>query len=422
LAQNKSSSKPVSSGLPKKSVYHLLAQDERLFEQLTGFRPSKFQQLLTEVMPQLNIAQRKLDIPNVLLLLALRQRLHLTHQALGAVFNVHPSTVRRILRQAPATVIERLPKKKIRRHVYRSYAKFIHDYPAVVALLDLSETPLPPARSPSETPTLPPALVQLQRLWTKPSDQEARRFVLAYLGVLLLAEIITVFLVPQLGLGLYGVLLIGLMFHASAIFPHRLHQVLLSLILVPLIRIVSLLLTQIEISLVQRYFFSGLALIFCAFMLQRTIGLRWAQVGLRLGRAPGWQLVAVAVGSLLGVLEYLALPPLAIPLRVDFSSVTNFIVTALVILICTGFVEELIFRGIIQHTLSELLDNQGLVLAAALFAMLHMGFYSIIVVVLVFGVGLFFGWVVRRTGSLWGVTLGHGLTNIILLLLLSQQS
>jgi membrane protease YdiL (CAAX protease family) len=33
-------------------------------------------------------------------------------------------------------------------------------------------------------------------------------------------------------------------------------------------------------------------------------------------------------------------------------------------------------------------------------------------------VGLFFGWVVQRTRSLLGVTLSHGLTNIVLFLVM----
>jgi membrane protease YdiL (CAAX protease family) len=34
----------------------------------------------------------------------------------------------------------------------------------------------------------------------------------------------------------------------------------------------------------------------------------------------------------------------------------------------------------------------------------------------VFGVSVFFSWIVSRTGSLLGVTLAHGLTNILLFL------
>ena len=51
-----------------------------------------------------------------------------------------------------------------------------------------------------------------------------------------------------------------------------------------------------------------------------------------------------------------------------------------------------------------------------LFAIMHMGFHSVLDVLFVFGVAMFFGWVVKKTGSLLGVTLAHGLTNIMLFL------
>lgn len=47
-----------------------------------------------------------------------------------------------------------------------------------------------------------------------------------------------------------------------------------------------------------------------------------------------------------------------------------------------------------------------------------MGFLSWIDVVFVFVVALFFGWVVKKTGSLFGVTLAHGITNIVLYLII----
>ena len=60
----------------------------------------------------------------------------------------------------------------------------------------------------------------------------------------------------------------------------------------------------------------------------------------------------------------------------------------------------------------------GILYVSLLFAVLHIGFLSWIDVVFVFAVALFFGWVVKKTGSLSGVTLAHGITNILLYLVL----
>ena len=43
---------------------------------------------------------------------------------------------------------------------------------------------------------------------------------------------------------------------------------------------------------------------------------------------------------------------------------------------------------------------------------------SLIDIAFVFVVAMFFAWVVKRTGSLLGVTLAHGVTNIMLYLVL----
>ena len=60
---------------------------------------------------------------------------------------------------------------------------------------------------------------------------------------------------------------------------------------------------------------------------------------------------------------------------------------------------------------------RGIIYISLLFAVLHMGFLSWLDVVFVFAVALFFSWVVKKTGSLFGVTLSHGITNIVLFLI-----
>ena len=78
--------------------------------------------------------------------------------------------------------------------------------------------------------------------------------------------------------------------------------------------------------------------------------------------------------------------------------------------------EELIFRGVLQRSAVQAFSGWGIVYVSLLFAILHMGFLSWLDIIFVFAVALFFGWVVKKTGSLLGVTLSHGLTNIVLFL------
>jgi hypothetical protein len=118
-------------------------------------------------------------------------------------------------------------------------------------------------------------------------------------------------------------------------------------------------------------------------------------------------------GLLFGVIEYLILAPEPMVTELTWQEVW---LPALIFLMCTGFVEEFIFRGVLQRTAVEVFGGWGIIYVSLLFAVLHMGFLSLIDVVFVFFVALFFSWVVKKTGSLLGVSLAHGITNIILYL------
>jgi membrane protease YdiL (CAAX protease family) len=92
---------------------------------------------------------------------------------------------------------------------------------------------------------------------------------------------------------------------------------------------------------------------------------------------------------------------------------------ALMLVATTGFVEEFVFRGVLQRAAVESIGGwRGMVYVSVLFSIMHMGFQSWIDVLFVFAVAMFFSWAVKKTGSLLGVTLAHGITNIMLFLVI----
>ena len=68
----------------------------------------------------------------------------------------------------------------------------------------------------------------------------------------------------------------------------------------------------------------------------------------------------------------------------------------------------------LQASALTCLGRWGLVYASGLVAALYIGYLSAPNVAFVFGVSLGFAWLVARTGSLLGVSLAHGLTNVAL--------
>jgi membrane protease YdiL (CAAX protease family) len=63
----------------------------------------------------------------------------------------------------------------------------------------------------------------------------------------------------------------------------------------------------------------------------------------------------------------------------------------------------------------------GLLSVAVVFAILHIGWLSVLDVFFVFMIGLFFGFVVLKTKSIAGVSLSHGLTNVFLFLVMPSS-
>lgn len=128
------------------------------------------------------------------------------------------------------------------------------------------------------------------------------------------------------------------------------------------------------------------------------------------------QLLIGATGLLLGYVEYLILR--AEPLIETFTW-QGFVLPAVILLISTGLLEEYIFRFLLQRTAVERLEYVlGIAYVALFFAVLHIGYRSVADFLFVLVVGLAFGWLAYKTRSIIGVTLAHGLTNIVLFLIM----
>lgn len=238
---------------------------------------------------------------------------------------------------------------------------------------------------------------------------------LAYLSAITLAEIVTTLVEPRSGLLLHTLLLLLLILHSGRAWERPGHRLLLTLALAPLIRIVSLSLPLPAFPFVYWYVITSLPLFAAAFVVMRLLGMAWRDLGLS-GRGLPLQLLIGATGFVLGYLEYLILRPQPLAAAFTWSHVW---LPALILLVSTGFIEELIFRRVMQRPAVEMLGRwRGLIYVSTLFAVLHIGYQSLTDVLFVFAVGLFFGWVVLRTGSLVGVTIAHGLTNIVLFLIM----
>lgn len=236
-----------------------------------------------------------------------------------------------------------------------------------------------------------------------------------YLAWLTAAELFSTLSDPRLGLLLHAGLLVALLYHASRDLHDPLHQLLLTLAFAPLIRLLSFSLPLTVFPQIAWYFIVSLPLFVAAYLVYRVLGFTRAGTGLRAGSLP-IQLLIGLTGLTFGYVEYRILAPAPLAATLSWQDLW---LPALVLLVSTGFLEELIFRGLMQQSGERLLGIVGSnVYVSVVFAVLHLGYKSALDLVFVFVVSLFFGWIFARTRSLLGITLAHGLTNIMLFLVM----
>jgi membrane protease YdiL (CAAX protease family) len=188
-----------------------------------------------------------------------------------------------------------------------------------------------------------------------------------------------------------------------------------SLALVPLLRVFSLSLPIAGLPPFWWYPCIGAPLVLAVALTARAVGYGAADLGLRWRwRQLPLHLLVGLIGVPLGAVEYLILFPAPLVPALEWRAAW---LPAVVLLISTGFAEELLFRGLMQRAWSAVYGPVvGPLLVTTMFASLHLGHASWPNLALMFFVGALFALVAARTGSIWGVSLAHGLTNVVLFL------
>ncbi len=221
---------------------------------------------------------------------------------------------------------------------------------------------------------------------------------------------------PVLGMGMHiGVLF--LLLYSLVYVPDRpVRRMNTVFLLIPMIRIMSFGLPLAVLPKLSWYFFTAIPIFTAMILITRTKEDPWTleQLGLTLRQWP-IQLGIAFTGVAIGWLEYLILTPAPLSQSLSWQAIW---LPALVLLICTGFLEELLFRGFLQSAAIPVIGRwPALIFVSALFAILHIGYASVIDVLFVFGIGFGFALAVDKTHSILGVTLAHAIANISLYLI-----
>ena len=126
-------------------------------------------------------------------------------------------------------------------------------------------------------------------------------------------------------------------------------------------------------------------------------------------------LVGLLTGYLLGFIEYFVLRPTPIT---TMNLTQTLVYLVIVMMVFVGITEELLFRGLLQRSLEEIVPPwQAITIASLIFALMHLGWLNPIEIVFAYTAGTIFGLMFHKTRSLIAPIVTHGFGNVVLYVL-----
>jgi membrane protease YdiL (CAAX protease family) len=234
-----------------------------------------------------------------------------------------------------------------------------------------------------------------------------------YLVAIAGAELVTALANPLGGIAMHIVIMLTLIINASLVAKDLRRELYLTMALAPMIRLLSLSLPLGNFPQIYWYVIIAVPLFIAVYLVSRRLGYTRWEIGLNCNKWP-FQILIALTGIPLGIIEYYILKPKPL---VSSLAWQGLLLPILILIVGTGFVEELCFRGVIQHSAEAAIGRWGWVYVAVLFSIMHIGYLSVLDLAFVFGVGLYFGIVVDKTRSILGTSLAHGIANVMLYLI-----
>lgn len=277
--------------------------------------------------------------------------------------------------------------------------------------------------------------------------QKTKLILLFYLLLVTIAEILASYLNAQVGLLAHFILLLIFVIHYTLInmrkhtantlqcrfiegkrYPSRLMQlviddykqfssILLTLTLIPMIRILSLVMPLYNFAPLYWFVLIGIAIYLSFIILKIQQKIPLSDIGFKRPHLKHYPLefAIILLAIPMGIAEFFILQPE--PLVTSFT-VYNVVIVIIIFFVTVGLMEEIIFRGLLQNNSIDILGpKKGILFTTLIFTALHIGNLSILDCLLVFIVGGLYGITVYKTKSIIGVTISHTIVNIFLFII-----
>lgn len=183
-------------------------------------------------------------------------------------------------------------------------------------------------------------------------------------------------------------------------------------ILLSLLRILNLSMPVFFEMTLYSYVFIYAPLLIPIYVLVKDQGLDWGYLGMRKAIRYYELPLALLVGLIIAVGEFMILKP---GYLIPDLSFFNLLKLSLVMVLFVGFFEEIIFRSILQTKLEEMIGNyRGLFLASILFGIMHSGYGTPYEIIFTAFAGMLLGFMYQKSRSLFLVSVTHGFINVFL--------
>ncbi len=245
-------------------------------------------------------------------------------------------------------------------------------------------------------------------------DVGAVRVAIGLLGGLFMAELVTIVGGAGPGVLAHVLLLVVVAMLSLRMGSTQTHRLLLSLGMLPLVRIVSLAVPAAIIPIQYWYLQIGLAGLEGVLLVLRRLDLTFKDLGLQ--RTRGAEVAVVtAIGAALGLPAYL------IAGRLDLGGgggAIGLALSAAIVIVFVGFFEEILFRGLIQSAGTALFARGGIALSVAATTVMYAASLNPRYVVFMALVAVFLGVVTRRSGSIVAPIGAHAALAVVQLVIL----
>lgn len=251
---------------------------------------------------------------------------------------------------------------------------------------------------------------------SKLSKQTYRVEPLGYLLATAILQIATAGQQPLWAL-LGHIVIMMIMLIRSSLAQNRFYQrLLLSLLLVPVLRVVNLvgiiLVPVGSIPPVLLYYLSYGPTCVAAIVMVDILNINRREFLLNL-QHPLTQILILLTGILFGFISYF-FPRTDIMVNLIW---TELWLPGFALFICAGFIQGFIFHGLIQNNLIKVYGGWAIVYTSILFALTFIGFLSVIHILYLFCIFLLLGWVVKITRSFIGAAFSFGIFSVLFYLI-----